>query len=319
VPEEPRELSWPEIGEQFDNLLTAASNLLERSAPARLTSVDGAQLLALSHLRIAVNTYKTIRLIVAQKPYYQPRKPEYALAAPVLSRSLVDGLCNLIFLFNDLEVNTSIYWKSAWRNAREEHDRCQKEYSGKPEWSEWLTDKEDLVERMKTEYGISPKEEAKLSLIPYWPIPGKMLNPPPPLRTIAKPLDADRSGHISYLQDWFYRILSSLSHMSGPGLMIHAAPLVVDDWEDLEAVLSKKASDCYFTTITLILSIVSELEAELKLGLAERALCLWAIIADYWGEAEELYSRRYKTLLEPAAFYEGESVKPSSSSEAGGE
>lgn len=62
-------------------------------------------------------------------------------------------------------------------------------------------------------------------------------------------------------------------------------------------VLDKSRSDDVFTTITLLVTLLSELEIEFRFGLSDRLKFLWGIIQEYWGEATDLYSRRYSTAL----------------------
>jgi hypothetical protein len=62
-------------------------------------------------------------------------------------------------------------------------------------------------------------------------------------------------------------------------------------------VLDESRSDDVFTTITLVVALLSELEIEFRFGLTDRLKYVWGIIQEYWGEAKDLYTRRYGTAL----------------------
>ncbi len=107
-----------------------------------------------------------------------------------------------------------------------------------------------------------------------------------------------RQAFLEYLTAWFYGPLSSATHLSAPGLTTSAAFLLARDHiDDYEPPLAKYRSDQTFIALTLLFAIVSELEIELGLGLADRLAYLWVVISQYaWG-AEDLYTKRYQSLL----------------------
>jgi len=280
---------WRLVGEKFDRLLVAASNLIERNTPTRLLRVEGADMLVLSQLRIAINTCDAIRYLIAHKPPDPDRRPQFVLVSPVLERSIVDVLCNLIFLFNDLEANTSRYWKATWREHTEEHSRFEKTYGHLPQWAEWLSGRQTFIAKMKTAHKITSGEEAKPNLIPYWPIPNQMAR--------NADLCDKRRDFLQYLIDWYYRIRSSAAHASGRGMLNHAVPLIGDESKERADLLEQTRSENMFASVTLMLAVVSELESELNLGLAERALYLWTLVGEYCPDAKEVYERRYQALL----------------------
>ncbi len=82
---------------------------------------------------------------------------------------------------------------------------------------------------------------------------------------------------------------------------MRGAFLVRTLWEDRdvrEKLLEKFKSDNVLTTITLVLTLVSEIELELRFGLAERGKYMWTMLRTHKrGEAAEIYDLRYKGLL----------------------
>jgi len=106
-----------------------------------------------------------------------------------------------------------------------------------------------------------------------------------------------RQDHLRYLNDWFYRGLSAESHLSLNGFGKRAGFLFAPSPEDRRRVLDESRSDDVFTTITLVVALLSELEIEFRFGLTDRLKYVWGIIQEYWGEAKDLYTRRYGTAL----------------------
>jgi hypothetical protein len=133
-----------------------------------------------------------------------------------------------------------------------------------------------------------------------WPHPGGMLK---------QVRSSERKVFLQYLSDWFYGPLSSSTHLSAPGLGTSAALLLArEHLDDYEARLEKFKSDQVFMALTLLLAIVSELQIELGLSLAERLGYLWVIISKYaWG-ADDLYAKRYQQRLGFGVSPEGEAV-----------
>ena len=127
---------------------------------------------------------------------------------------------------------------------------------------------------LKQEAAITPAEEASPKLIQWFPNPGKM-----PVQTAGW-----RQDYLRYLNDWFYRGLSAESHPSLNGFGKRAGFLFAPSPEDRRRVLDKSRSDDVFTTITLVVALLSELEIEFRFGLSDRLKYVWGIIQEYWGE-----------------------------------
>jgi hypothetical protein len=67
--------------------------------------------------------------------------------------------------------------------------------------------------------------------------------------------------------------------------------------------LNKYRSDNFVISLSLLLSLLSEVEGELQLGLAQRLLYVWSLTSQHFGFVQEFFQKRYSTLLasEPAA------------------
>ena len=278
----------------MDTLLAATTNKIEREWPPSLNVPFGREFFH-GTMEVAINTYKTVRWICADKPKDLSRRVEYSLSVPPLNRTILDSLFNVVFMLEDLSSRCSWFCKSGWREEKERLNRYQAQYSGLPDWKKWLDMYVTQIEMGKKLFGITPQEEATPSIIKFWPNPGKM-----PRYGIsgADPLPIARE-FLAYMNDWFYRDLSAQSHLSLPGLTMRAAGLIklARKDEDVEEALSKVKSDQVSTTLTLLLALVSEIDSYFNFGLAERAIYLWTVINAYSLATREVYYKRYNQLL----------------------
>src|SRR5687767_2174154 len=88
------------IRDHFDTLRVAMGNKLDREWPTSGEfSVSGTQALVLGLYKSADNTLGAARFLMADVPQLESRKLEYALAASPLTRSILDVLCSVVFLF----------------------------------------------------------------------------------------------------------------------------------------------------------------------------------------------------------------------------
>lgn len=280
------------IRDQFDSLRTAMGNKLEREWPrSGKCDVEGGKALVLGLYRGAENALGASRFLMADTPLSLARKPEYALAASPLTRSILDVLCSLVFVFGDFSPRVLWYYKAGWREVVEETARLVAAYGSDPEWQEHLTDRRKLIEHGKTAVELTPDEASGAVVIKRWPIPARMLR--------MLPEGSDRHTYIRYLIDWFYRTLSQEAHHSWAGLA-KAYPLLVsgqlaDDQRKhhLELMRTRQVN----MSLTLMMAIITELELEFRFGLNERAKYVWSILRDWSDEATEIYDRFYRPVL----------------------
>jgi len=80
-------------------------------------------------------------------------------------------------------------------------------------------------------------------------------------------------------------------------MLNHAVPLIGDESKKRADFFEQPLSESMFDTVTLMLAVISELESELNLGLAERACDLWTLVGEYCPGAKEVYEHRYQALL----------------------
>lgn len=283
------------ITEPLDSLLAALENKLEREWPARFAKVPGARELFLLTLRTANATYRSVRYLAAETPPDPNRRLEYCVSIPPLNRTVLDNLFTTVFILEDLPARCEWYFKADWRETRLELERHRKEYGHLPEWQDWLVRLAAYSDAGINIVGITSAEVAAPGAIVRWPNPGSMvnhgINP-------SLPLSPTRA-FLKYLNDWFYADLSQQAHLGGSGLAKRAGALINDYRRNLDTeqalITYRKAQ--VGQTITLVLSLASELEAYFGFGLAERARYLWGVMTPYITVGKEIFEKRYASLL----------------------
>jgi len=287
---EPSKLEFKVIREDLDRLIEALSNLLEREFPKKLTPIPGLQPFLLVAILTSKNIYQGIRYLAADFPKDPSRKLEFGLVISPLVRLLSDILFTIVFMREDLPPRVDWYHRGGWRELKEEYNRYRSEYGALPEWEIWLKDYEDLLERQRITFGISEEDAANPKKLHYWPIPSRMLK--------HKDLSPETQKFLQYLNDWIYRELSADSHVSAAGIMRHHGQLLREKGEEKQKILFKLKSDSVFTAITLIVAICTEIDDMCHYGREEKLSYLWRIIVEYWGEAKDLFERRYREMLQ---------------------
>lgn len=168
-------LPFETVGEPLDKLLTSTINLVERVWPQQYEDSVELKLLLLGFIKITQNTYESIRYLCADKPADAGRKLEFSVSVPPLARTILDTLCTVIFLFDNVQQRISWYHKSGWRETYEEYVLYKNAYGGDPQWAKHLSMLEALIKYGQHTWGITD-EEAKnpKKYIHWWPNPGKM-------------------------------------------------------------------------------------------------------------------------------------------------
>lgn len=283
IPKE-RQLDFNVIKQDLDNLLEFFINKINREFPLR--TPRGAKELFLSLSHVARNTFMSIRYICADKSYDFARKLEYSVSSIPLLRLILDEIFTVIFISDDLDSKISWYYKSGWREMKEDFDRFSKCYKDNPEWTEWLNEYEQLLEGLEKQSGITSDEKINIKTIKYFPTPSQMIK-----------LSPKTKSFMEYLDDSFYRDFSEVVHLKFAGLTKLSASFFTDDDEIREDHLKKIRSDCVLHSITLVLCYFSEIELILNFNAEKKLSYLWCIVSNYWPLAAEIYDRRYRNLL----------------------
>lgn len=287
--DQPAVLRFATIRDALDRLQIALTNLLDREFPKVLSPVPGLQPFLLVAIKAATNTYEAIRYLAADIPEDASRRLEFGLVVSPLARSLADLLFTIVFMREDLPPRCDKFHRGGWRELKEDYDRYCATYGALPEWQNWLGQYKAALEANRQTCGISEAEASNTKLLPYWPTPPQMLK--------ERELSDENRTLLQFLNDWLYRGLSADAHMSSAGIIRRHGFLLLTDAEGRERILAKLKSDGVFTATTLVLAICTEINNLCRYGREEKLSYLWRIITEYWGEAKDLFDRRYRKLL----------------------
>ncbi len=225
---------------------------------------------------------------------------EHIILLPPANRMVLDSLFNVVFMLEDLEARSVWYHKSGWREQKMEYERFLSEYGNDPEWAEWLPRCAQFIETGRKLFQITDAEAADpAGKIKPWPNPGKMAN----YRVGPAGRPPDRQ-FLHYLNDWFYRDHSALSHMSFSGEVKLGGILFRRELGDQqqqklnEELLPRLMSSQACRAAILLLCLISEVEHYFKFGgdVPLRVLDLWHIFMPDFPEAKELFEKRYSSF-----------------------
>jgi len=291
-------LDFELLRQELDSLIRAFIYKVDREFPKRLAHLSAFRECVLVCLFWGENTYRTIRYISADKPHDVTRRWSYMLAIPSLNRTVLDATFNLVYLFEDVDARFKWFKKAGFREKAEEYARHSLAYSGFAEWKDFLALLKRSVDEAVHLCEITPEELANPNLIERWPNPGKMPN-----FRIKKCQASPAMEYLQYLNDWFYRDTSQVSHLSFSGMEKVGAFILKEMMpEDLQVQIDAQAEERLRSinverTLTLMLGLLSEIENYFRFGLQERLKYLWVLLANHSPETQELYDKRYATLL----------------------
>jgi len=291
-------VEFKKLDEPLRKQLRKFANLIDREWPSAVRREAGTHIIFHSFVLAAETTYKTIIWICAELPDLEGkgRDPQFVLSVPPLARAILDQVFTVCFLSEDIEERSFWYFKAGWREIKERDDRERRRYSTDRGWEEALSSNLELLDKLGELAKITQDEQATPSRITKFPNPGRMHE---------KCVDSSLKDYLLFLNDWFYRELSQEAHLSATGLISRAFPqvlahtgLIPDQWlrERLEQVRSRTV----VTTVTLMIALLSEIQGILKFpSISQELSYLWTLLGAYWKVPEDLYKRRYQSLLTP--------------------
>lgn len=305
--EKPKTIDFRIFQPKVDSLCKNMIHKIEREWPKEQAHLLMAQGFFLVTLKVAHNTFETVCYLCADKRLKQHDwKWRYVLVLPTLNRTILDSVFSVVFMLEDLPGRSQWFHESGWREVRREVDEQRKEYGSDPEWSEWLDKMEKMLQEAVKLFNIPPDKVANPASIKWWPNPGKM-----PSYGVSPPLPPDRQ-FMKYLNDWFYREMSSHSHLSFHAMM-KTGYLALFDLYDADTRESIRQRGFPFfraqqviRTVTLLLALLSEVEKYFNFGLAPELLDLWDFITRVQPEAKEIYDKRYGDFWPDFLLREGE-------------
>lgn len=285
-------LEFGVIKDDFDQLLKATENKIEREWPSRLGG-GSHSLPFLFMVKLARWSYVATLYLLADQPPDPKRHLEYAVVVPPVNRTILDSLFNVIFIFDHYPDRLCWYLQSGFEEVQRKLGRFERAYSGDLAWQDWLRNAKASLNpfaRSRDEVcsGKAPNTKGR------FPHPGRML-----CRDVhfSRP---ELRDFLLYLNEWFYGDLSSSAHAHWSGLTERILQILrLESKDELQHKLSRKfKSDSVMQQMTLTLALASEVIAFASFDNKGKAAYVWGILAAYWGEAKDLFSKRYAKLLE---------------------
>jgi hypothetical protein len=292
-PSRPSSIDFNVVAPPLDTLLQALSNFMRREWPAKYRQCATASGVLCGVLATSWMTYNAVRFLCAERPDTLGRQPELAVAVPPMARTILDAVFLVVFMFEDLPRRIEWYYNAGMDEYQAEYDRHFQRYGSDLKWKPWFERQRLAINIAPAQLGFERRPRSSGTKPLHWPHPGAMLRPQ---KGGIHLLSDERRAILTYLNDWFYRQLSSASHLSLPGLIERAGHLLNLDDDARRLGVEKYRSDCMLNTLTLLLALISELEIELRFNLAERCKYLWVLL-DVWGPAQEVYAFRYAQAL----------------------
>jgi hypothetical protein len=286
VPPE-RILQFDVIKDKLESRLTACILKIDRVWPQRLSHLPDLKIFVEGIVRAAANTYDATRYLIADRPPDHRRKPEFAFVVPVLNRTILETIFWLVYIFEDVDGRWSHFKKSGWLDGTQERARYWAAHGTAPAWGEFFEQLDFIIDAMKGAAAITPEEEADHGKIAYFPNPG----------SIPRKCSPRDRTFVLHLNDWFYRDMSAMSHLTLVGFFKGVGQLSRprEQWEHL---LPKMKSDHFIHTVILLLTLMSEVTLAIDLDEGEGLAYLWGVFMEYSEEARELYELRYAGRLD---------------------
>lgn len=264
--------------------LECAVNLLDRSFEG--PHVPGLQPMLLLTTRHVQAVWRTILHLCSDEMQREPNGADFVVAAVPSARNLADAWGNVAFILINADQHTRWYWASGWREYQQHHAfHRQRDH---PEERAWLEEQDAESSRLAPRWGIPPEWVSDPRRIPWWP----------GLARFARATDVGRahSELFAYVDRWFYKLMSSSSHATAPGLRYGAMMLLLPDEDRRDAAIQTLRSHVLFMAMTLVLAFLSELRGVLGLRISHLPFT-WSVVQAFSVPTAELYKLRYQALL----------------------
>jgi hypothetical protein len=294
------QLIKPDLLSLFEGIATN----LERDT--KYPTVDSANAVLSSMVKINVNTYGTVMFICSDVSKDPALKPEFTYSIPPLVRTIYESLVSIIFILEDVPSNIKFFLKTGYVERQIELNHCQKYYGMLPEWKNYIDAQRAQIIKEEIEFQLSAAEIANpKKTIGRWPTPGGVL------AKLRKQYSSSSAvSFIEYMNSWLYSDLSGLTHLNSPGFIQRSMPFL---HPDVKKIVAEATSDETEKTkekhwreyrmkhlliaIGLMLALMSELQVHFQYGFKDRIKLLWGIFNELDDRVKEIHNRRYASLL----------------------
>ena len=281
------------VNSQLDGFLFNVNRDLERKAEESFRrghrGMERCFSLLRAFLNFANNSYRAMRYLGADVPEDSKRDPKYILVVPTVSRQMVDILCTIVYMFDELIPRSIAYQRAGYRELRDVQHLYKTSFSGESEWKDYFNVVDDELRKIVEYMKITDEEVKNPKLIPYWKHPFKLKNEQTKSR-----------DYLRYLDKWVYWELSAQSHLSFAGLL-RAWPVLLAN--DVGGEAKQMVDDRFLPQFrghamgvmaVIVLAIATEIDSHCKLGNSQAADYLWIMFGEYMPEAKEMYELRYQ-------------------------
>lgn len=254
-------------------------------------------------IRVSGDTWRASRFLSSNNLEHG-REVQFLFAVPPLTRTILDALLTVIFMFDDPAANVRRYYAGAWRDRYEKHHQLVQAYGTDPAWASRLrvdmADIDQIAVLAKIGQGERDNLDKRLAgdttlkpLVDYWPNPGRF----------GKSLqlkDPRRAEFVRHMNEYYYGDLSQDSHLGFCGLQRRGG-MYAEPAEGFD--LDRHHTDCRTRFMAEMLTIYSALLSELSCQLAfeheKKRLRedVWAYLDHSDLDAAGLYKERYEEWL----------------------
>jgi hypothetical protein len=255
-------------------------------------------------IRVSADTWRASRFL-SSNHLEHGREVQFLFAVPPLTRTILDALLTVIYMFDDPATNVRRYYAGAWRDRYERHHQLRQAYGADPAWASRLrVDTADIdqiamlakigqAERNNLDIRLKGDTKVK-AMVHRWPNPGKFGGRNFPLK------DPRRVEFIRHVNEYYYGALSQDSHLGFCGLQRRGG-MYAEPAEGFD--LARHQADCRTIFMAEMLTIYSALLSEVSCQLAfeheKRRLRddVWAYLDHSDLDAAGLYKDRYEEWL----------------------
>lgn len=302
MPDDIADLDAGVFKEILETLLEKSANCLERQWPQKYANVPNGCVIFFTRMRVTINTYNAFLWLTAQIPEDVRRKPLLFATAPIV-RTFFEELIALLFIFHDLPNLLITLNMTAYTDLWCERKAAQKYYSNLPKWQVYISELDGQLASMAKKMNLTSNQANNpLKEIGRWPTPGKAVG------ILKKKYSTSPViPFMEFINAWMYRTLSGESHLNlraiqrrGLNFTPRTAKQLFGE-DKFEEKLKNNWIDYHkemtWATYTLLLAIISEIEAHFDYQMKDKANYLWTIFAAHSDMAQDFHDLRYKQLL----------------------
>jgi hypothetical protein len=289
-------LSYKVLQPKLKTLIEFYQNKIDREGVSAINH-DAARVTYLNFVRHLRYTYSSILYLCAEEPPDPDRKAEFTLVLSPLLRSICEVVILCAIFRESTAPKLDRYVEGGLHEAIVNLERVSETFGDDPDWKEAIEYYAAGVARRKS---LANKDHIKTSKdVKLFPHFGQIMG----LVRKGKASDyiSNEDGkYLLYLDAWFYKLLSRLSHMSFEGLLeLGGGFSTFEDKELAPEALKYSRSITIFIALTLLLAAFSEIEATLRLeSFGQESLSyLWVVVGESFPEAKNLYDMRYRRLI----------------------